>query len=127
MIKVYQIALNDAEIDAINRGEQTEKTKAYFERSWPMSTFKAENFQHYTHVATVDTRCMEQAFKSMNLWEDTKVTKMVRAVSSMSVGDILEYNGKYFRCASFGFQPLEDYREFTETEKSCGFTGVFAA
>jgi hypothetical protein len=28
MIKVYQIALTDAEIDAINRGEQTEKTKA---------------------------------------------------------------------------------------------------
>jgi hypothetical protein len=126
MIKVYQIALTDAEIDAINRGEQTEKTKAYFDRSFD-STFKAENFKHYTHVATVDTRCMEQAFKSMNLWEDTKVTKMVRAVSSMSVGDILEYNGEYFRCASFGFEPLEDYREFTETEKSCGFAGVFAA
>jgi hypothetical protein len=49
---------------------------------------------------------MEQAFKSMNLWEDTKVTKMVRAVSSMSVGDILEYNGERFRCASFGFTKI---------------------
>lgn len=109
MIKVYQIALNDADIDAINRGEQSAKTKAYFDRSLD-STFKAENFQYYTHVATVDTNSMEQAFESMNLWEDLKVTKMVRAVSSMSVGDILEYNGQLFRCASFGFTQLENYQ-----------------
>lgn len=109
MIKVYQIALNDAEIDAINRGEETEKSKAYFSRSLD-STFKAENFQYYTHVATVDTNDMEKAFEYMNLWNSDKVTKMVRAVSSMSVGDILEYNGELFRCASFGFARLENYQ-----------------
>jgi len=105
MIKVYQIALTDAEIDAINRGEETEKSKAYFGRSFD-STFKAENFQYYTHVATVDTNDMEKAFEYMNLWNSDKVTKMVRAVSSMSVGDILEYNGERFRCASFGFTKI---------------------
>ena len=106
MIKVYQIALTDAEIDVINSGaEFTPRIKAYFDRSFD-STFKAENFQHYTHVATVDTRSMEKAFEYMNLWNSDKVTKMVRAVSSMSVGDILEYNGELFRCASFGFTKI---------------------
>ena len=109
MIKVYQIALTDAEIDAINRGEETEKSKAYFGRSFDR-TFKAENFQYYTHVATVDTRDMEKAFEYMNLWNSDKVQKVTRLVSSMSVGDILEYNGQLYRCASFGFALLENYQ-----------------
>lgn len=109
MIKVYQIALTDAEIDAINRGEETEKSKAYFGRSFDR-TFKAENFQYYTHVATVDTRDLEKAFEYMNLWNSDKVQKVTRLVSSMSVGDILEYNGQLYRCASFGFALLENYQ-----------------
>lgn len=109
MIKVYQIALTDAEIDAINRGEETEKSKAYFGRSFD-GTFKAENFQYYTHVATVDTNDMEKAFEYMNLWNSDKVQKVTRLVSSMSVGDILEYNGQLYRCASFGFALLENYQ-----------------
>ena len=109
MIKVYQIALTDAEIDAINRGEETEKSKAYFGRSFDR-TFKAENFQYYTHVATVDTRDLEKAFEYMNLWNSDKVQKVTRLVSSMSVGDILELGGQLYRCASFGFTQLENYQ-----------------
>lgn len=105
MIKVYQIALTDAEIDAINRGEETEKSKAYFGRSFDR-TFKAENFQYYTHVATVDTRDLEKAFEYMNLWNSDKVQKVTRLVSSMSVGDILELHGTKYRCASFGFEEI---------------------
>jgi hypothetical protein len=106
MIKVYQIQLTNAEIDMINNGETSPRIKAYFDRSWPMSPFKAENFQYYTHVATVDTRDMEKAFEYMNLWNSDKVQKITRAVSSMSVGDILEYNGTKFRCATFGFEEI---------------------
>lgn len=109
MIKVYQIALTDADIDAINRGEETEKSKAYFGRSFDR-TFKAENFQYYTHVATVDTRDLEKAFEYMNLWNSDKVQKVTRLVSSMSVGDILELDGQLYRCASFGFTQLENYQ-----------------
>ena len=109
MIKVYQIALTDAEFDAINRGEETEKSKAYFGRSFDR-TFKAENFQYYTHVATVDTNDMEEAFEYMNLWNSDKVQKVTRLVSSMSVGDILELDGQLYRCASFGFTQLENYQ-----------------
>ena len=98
MIKVYQIHLTDTEYD----GEHTEKTRAYFDRMFD-HTFKAENFKHYTHVANVYTNDMEEAFRLMNLWEDeSKVEKLGRC-SSMSVGDILEVDGKLHRCASFGF------------------------
>ena len=110
MIKVYQIALTDAEVDMINSGETSDRIKAYFDRGFE-GKFKAENFQHYTHVATVDTRDMEKAFEYMNLWNSDKVQKITRAVSSMSVGDILEYNGQLYRCASFGFELLANYQK----------------
>jgi hypothetical protein len=93
----------------INSGETSDRIKAYFDRSFD-GTFKAENFQYYTHVATVDTNDMEKAFEYMNLWNSDKVQKVTRLVSSMSVGDILEYNGQLYRCASFGFALLENYQ-----------------
>lgn len=108
MIKVYQIQLTDAEVDAINRGEESEKSKAYFARSFER-TFKAEYFQFYTHVANLDTGDMEEAFELMNLWEnESKIEKLGRC-SSMSVGDILEVDGKLYRCSSFGFNSLDQY------------------
>jgi hypothetical protein len=110
MIKVYQIQLTNAEIDMINNGETSDRIKAYFDRSFE-GKFKAENFQYYTHVATVDTRDMEKAFEYMNLWNSDKVQKITRVVSSMSVGDILEYNGQLYYCASFGFELLANYQK----------------
>jgi hypothetical protein len=104
MIKVYQIQLTDAEIAAVNNGETSDRIKAYFDRSFDR-TFKAENFQYYDHVANVDTNDMEEAFAAMNLWEGSMVEKL-GACSSMSVGDILEVDGKLFRCASFGFDEI---------------------
>lgn len=111
MIKVYQIQLTDAEIAAVNNGETSDRIKAYFDRSFD-GTFKAENFQYYTHVANVDTTDMEEAFAAMNLWDEGPLGALVERVdwdrrcSSMSVGDILEVDGKLFRCASFGFDAI---------------------
>ena len=110
MIKVYQIQLTNAEIDMINSGETSDRIKAYFDRSFE-GKFKAENFQYYTHVATVDTRDLEKAFEYMNLWNSDKVQKVTSIVSSMSVGDILEYNGQLYYCASFGFELLANYQK----------------
>ena len=107
MIKVYQIQLTNLEIANINEGMPfTPKGKAYFDRSFD-SMFKAENFQHYTHVANVFTDDMEEAFALMNLWSDpTKFEKLSRC-SSMSVGDILVMeDGSMYRCASFGFDKI---------------------
>jgi hypothetical protein len=108
MIKVYQIQLTDAEIDAINRDESFPKAKAYFDRMFD-TTFKAENFEHYTHVANVYTDDMEVAFREMNLWEDVNMVETFtdRNCSSMSVGDILELeDGSRHRVASWGFTAI---------------------
>ena len=104
MIKVYQIQLTDAEIAAVNNGETSDRIQAYFTRSFAVP-FKAENFQYYAHVANVDTNDMEEAFAAMNLWEGATVEKL-GPCSSMSVGDILEVDGKLFRCASSGFDAI---------------------
>ena len=104
MIKVYQIQLTDAEIAAVNNGETSDRIQAYFTRSFAVP-FKAENFQYYAHVANVDTNDMEEAFAAMNLWEGATVEKL-GPCSSMSVGDILEVDGKLFRCASCGFDAI---------------------
>jgi hypothetical protein len=113
MIKVYQIQLTDAEIAAVNNGETSDRIKAYFDRSFD-SMFKAENFQHYTHVANVDVDGFEQAFRAMNLWEDDEHFDRVERLglcSSMSVGDIVaDHDGTLYRCASFGFAQLENYQ-----------------
>jgi hypothetical protein len=106
MIKVYQIRLTDAEVDAINRDESFPKAKAFFDREFDR-LFKAENFQYYTHVANVHTNDMEDAFRAMNLWEQPEQVDRLGPCSSMSVGDILELeDGSRHRVASFGFTAL---------------------
>ena len=107
MIKVYQIQLTDAEVDAINRDESFPKAKAFFDRSFDR-LFKAENFQYYTHVANVDTNDMEEAYALMNLWNDESKVERLGPCSSMSVGDILVIEcGWTYRCASMGFDKIE--------------------
>ena len=105
MINVYQIQLTDAEIAAVNNGETSDRIQAYFDRSFER-TFKAENFQYYTHVANVDTNDMEEAFSLMNLWNDETKVEKLGPCSSMSVGDILDVDGKLYRCASMGFDKI---------------------
>ena len=106
MIKVYQIQLTDAEVDAINRGEENEKFTAFMGRSFER-TFKSEFIQYYSHVANVDTNDMEAAFSLMNLWNDESLVERLGPCSSMSVGDILEMkDGSKYRCASFGFTKI---------------------
>lgn len=107
MIKVYQIQLTDAEIDSTAAGREavlSPKLNAYFGRSF---SFKAENFQYYTHVANVHTNDMEDAFRLMNLWEDASKVEKLDRCSSLSVGDVLEMeNGERYLCASFGFERI---------------------
>lgn len=127
MIKVYQIQLTDLEITIANSGGTSPRLKAYFDRSFE-STFDPISFEHYTHVANVDVNDMEDAFEAMNLWEESiyfeDIFKLGRC-SSMSVGDILELeDGSKYRCASFGFERLENYIKFTDVEKSCGFVAL---
>jgi len=106
MIKVYQFALTDEEVDIINNGLLNEKAHAYFGRMTSRK-FNTDNFKYYTHVANVLTDDLEQAFESMNLWEDNLVIKTSLNCYSMSVGDVLERDGKFFHCATCGFEEIE--------------------
>lgn len=107
MIKVYQIQLTEAEVDALNRGEENDKFKAYFSKMFE-DTFKPEIFEHYTHVANVDVEDMEEAFTAMNLWDEAEYRiEKLGPCSSMSVGDILELeDGSRYRCSSWGFTEI---------------------
>ena len=107
MIQVFQIQLTNEEVDAANRRESTPKIEAYFSRG-VRSNFNPEDMQYYTHVANVDADDLEDAFRLMNLWEDeSKIERVFDQVSSMSVGDILEHDGKYYICATCGFKNIE--------------------
>jgi len=108
MIKVYQIHLSDAEYDAAeNDGVITDKVKAYYDRMFDW-TFKPHQRKFYTHVANVDTDDMDEAFQLMNLWEDDAKVEKIDRCCSMSVGDILEVDGKFYRCAAFGFELIKE-------------------
>jgi hypothetical protein len=107
MIKLYQIRLTDQEVNMVN-GDcgYTPRIKAYFDRMFD-STFKAENFQYYDHVANIKTQDFETAFELTNKWNDPSRVEKLGRCSSMSVGDILEDDdGKLYRCALFGFDAL---------------------
>lgn len=109
MIKVYQISLSDAEcrLLEIEGWDANAKIKAYADRSFAR-LFNVESFKFYEPVAIVDAEDMDVAFELMNLWEQPeRVQKLKLRVPSMSVGDILEKDGDFYRVASFGFDKLE--------------------
>ena len=107
MIKVYQLQLTNEEIAIVNSdGWYTPRIHAYFAKGLD-SRFKAAHFEYYTHVANVNVDNMEDAFREMNLWEHPELVERLGPCSSMSVGDILEVDGKLYRCASWGFTALE--------------------
>lgn len=107
MLKVYQIHLNDIEYILVNEQgwSASPKTKAY--SSAQFGQVDTDTFKYYTHVANVATDDMEQAFESMNLWNDNLVEKVADRCSSMSVGNvIMTEEGDFYVCASFGFEKV---------------------
>ena len=109
MIKVYQISLSVPEMRLLELEgwDASPKIKAYADRSFAR-LFNVESFKFYEPVAIVAAEDLEEAFKLMNLWEQPeRVQKLKLRVPSMSVGDILEQDGEFYRVASFGFDKLE--------------------
>lgn len=109
MIKVYQISLSDYEhrLIEIEGWAANAKIKAYADRLFDRK-FEIGSFKFYEPVAIVDADSMDVAFELMNLWEQPeRIQKLKMRVPSMSVGDILEKDGEFYRVASFGFDKLE--------------------
>lgn len=108
MIKVYQIHLNDSEMNQL-RLEGWESTnpkiRAYGRRSIVKPT--EVEFDKYELVAEVDTIDLEEAFMLMNLWEQPERVIKIGRPYSMSVGDVVENEaGERFLCASLGFKRI---------------------
>lgn len=65
----------------------------------------------YVHVADVFTNELGEAFEATNTidrawWENDNVKALVGPTRSTSVGDVLVYNGRAFRCAGAGWKEI---------------------
>lgn len=112
MANVYQIHLTNEEVDFINKNgwgiaESNPKIKAYLDKTFP-SDFTNDNLKYFKIVAEVDSNDLEEIFNLMNMWDDpTKVVKLGECYS-LSVGDIVEINNKYYLCDTCGWKELEN-------------------
>ena len=69
--------------------------------------FKQEYLTSYEHVADVEADGEEDAFRLLNLFDDESLINRRKPMHSLSVGDILiDDNGVYLFCDSFGFRPF---------------------
>jgi len=112
MIKVYQnTAVKDLRNEINELGwsgamEKYEEVKAHLDCSSDGSeNWNPEWFKHYNHVADIAVDDLDAAFHAMNVWTDD-VTTLVKC-HSMSVGDILEHDGKFFMVDRYGFKRVE--------------------
>ena len=81
----------------------------YGSKSW-----EPEFFAHYEHVADIDADDPEDAYLVHNRYgalgeeEDAdRIHKIAENVSSLSIGDLVEQDGKYFICDLVGFSEIE--------------------
>ena len=81
--------------------------------------FEPEYFKYYSCVATIDCETLNEAFHLTNAEEDFannyygKVTPLTGTggFPSMSVGDIVLNDGKFFMCAMVGWTELKELNE----------------
>jgi len=76
--------------------------------------WEPEFFDHYEHVADIDADDPEDAYLIHNRYgvfgdeEDAaRYHKIAENVSSLSIGDLVEQDGKYFICDLVGFSEIE--------------------
>lgn len=114
MLNVYQIILSDAMIQTANREGRRCATsnfpeyEAYLRLQMGADDFMGDDFAQFTKVAMVDCDDVEDAFDIMNRWspeDEAKVTRINR-LHSLSVGDIVEKDGKFFLCDNCGFKEV---------------------
>lgn len=116
MLHVFQINLSRSTIDGVNRLRDRAAAEAEFPQyeAWSRlncfgaKKFGALDFVHYSRVATVDTDDLESCFTIMNRWDEEDEEKVTRLgqLHSLSVGDIVEKQGKFFFCDNAGFKEV---------------------
>lgn len=114
MITVYQVQLTDEQYDRVNAvgheaaANEIPAYRAHLECSFfGAAKFQPEFFASYAPVAKFDTEDLEEAFTIGNIFEGFEdQIERIAPMHSVSVGDILEKNGKFFMVDSFGFKQV---------------------
>ena len=95
MLEAYQIILTKEDRDFINlkrwtdAAKESPKINAYLIMNGINPEFQPEFFEHYTHVANVETDDLERALDTLNDHGKDKFTRINDQMKSLSVGDIL--------------------------------------
>jgi len=69
---------------------------------------KVQEFpKDFTHVANVDTNNLSDVFRLTNhidgAWWENEGVEFIQQSRSTSVGDVVEHDGKFYRCEIFGW------------------------
>lgn len=129
MLNVYQIVLTSSVINGVNRLRDRAQAEAEFpqyEASSRLMCFGAkkfakEDFAHYSKVAEVATDDLEDCFTIMNRWEpeDERKVNRLDKLHSLSVGDIVEQDGKFFFCDNCGFKEISIGHRHEDMDNRC--------
>jgi hypothetical protein len=82
-----------------------------YELVYETDKYEQSNDEEY---APVD---LEDIFQYFNCWED-KDGKIEQTFRSLSVGDIVELNGKFYRCESIGWKEMNIKEKVALVEKA---------
>lgn len=108
IFRVYQIILDEALADLINKEgwECHTKAKAYMAAIHGGDIKLGVENRCYNHVSSVVADDLEHVFEVCNVGPEDRITKHSKC-RSLSVGDIIEnHDGDYFAVANIGFTPL---------------------
>lgn len=111
MITIYQMRLNDCDINTANRKgfEAVPKAEARARMMMGAGKWKNEYAPLYTPVYEVDTDDLDEAFEFTNLWNADHLVTRLRRGSSSSVGDIFVKDGDCYIVDNFGFVNVGKY------------------
>jgi hypothetical protein len=105
-MKLFQIALSASDVAQVNKGNsELPVYKAYCDASM-LGKFPGKGF--YAHVADLAVSDLDYAFQVGNIGPESLITRLA-PMHSVSVGDVLEFNGVGFMVKSMGFEAVEGW------------------
>ena len=106
MMKLFQIVLSRDDANAVNAGNVS--LPIYRAHCDALMAGKFPGKQFYTHVADLAVDDLDQAFEVGNIGPEDLITRHAQ-MHSVSVGDVLEFNGVGFMVMSVGFEAVEGW------------------
>jgi hypothetical protein len=99
MITLYQISAKHLKTDLENEAYNQALLFGFPSKGLVMELYRV--------VAVIDTDDMEEAFMLANLGDSEQIVWQSPNMRSMSVGDVISSNGKYYVCQDLGFRQIK--------------------